>query len=139
MRVMVIVKASKDSEAGMLPSTKLLAKMGEFNKELSKNGIMLAGEGLETSAKGVRVKFSGDQHKVMKGPFGATEELVAGFWVWQVRSMEEAIGWLKRAPFGAGAEVEIRRVLEAADFGESLTPELLEQEARMRQQAAGQK
>jgi hypothetical protein len=133
MRVMVIVKASRDSEAGALPSQELLTEMGNFNEELAKAGIMLAGEGLHPSSRGVRVGFSGNDRTVRKGPFGHTEELTAGFWLWQVKSMDEAIEWLKRAPFKDG-EVEIRQVFEAEDFGENLTPELREQEDRLRAQ-----
>jgi hypothetical protein len=131
---MVIVKASKDSEAGVLPSSELLSKMGNYNEELVKAGLMLAGEGLHPSSKGVRVMFTGDKPKVIQGPFSATNELVAGFWLWQVKSMEEAVEWLKRAPFDSGAELEIRPVLEAEDFGAEFTPELREQEERLRQQ-----
>jgi hypothetical protein len=133
MRVMVIVKASKDSEAGVLPSQELLTDMGRFNEELVKAGVMLAGEGLHPSSKGVRVGFSGNDRTLKKGPFGHTEELIAGFWLWQVKSLDEAIQWLKRAPFKEG-EVEIRQVFEAEDFGANLTPELREQEDRLRAQ-----
>ena len=134
MRVMVIVKASKDSEAGVLPGQKLLAEMGKYNEELVKAGIMLAGEGLQASSKGVRVRFSGAKRTVIDGPFTETKELIAGFWLWQVRSMEEAIEWLKRCPnpHNEETEVEIRRVFEAADFGPEFTPELREQEERVR-------
>jgi hypothetical protein len=131
MRVMVIVKASKDSEASVLPSQELLTEMGKFNEELVKAGIMLAGEGLQPSSKGVRVRFSGQDRTLSKGPFAHTEELIAGFWLWQVKSLNEAIEWLKRAPFRDG-EVEIRQVFEAEDFGDNLTPELREQEERLR-------
>src|SRR5437667_7733113 len=116
MRFMVIVKANKDSEAGILPSTEILTAMGKFNEELVKAGVMLAGEGLHPSSKGVRVRFSGGKHTVIDGPFAETKELVAGFWLWQVKSKEEAIEWLKRAPFGGGTEIEIRQVFEADDF-----------------------
>jgi hypothetical protein len=133
---MVIVKANKDSEAGILPSKEILGKMGKYNEELVKAGVMLAGEGLHASSKGKRVKFSGDQRTVTDGPFTETKELIAGFWLWQVRSMEEAVEWLKRAPFDGGTEIEIRRVFEAEDFGENLTPELREQDARLRQQTS---
>jgi hypothetical protein len=136
MRVMVIVKANKDSEAGILPKKDLLEKMGKYNEELVKAGVMLAGEGLQASSKGKRVKFSGDKRTVTDGPFTETKELIAGFWLWQVRSMEEAVEWLKRAPFDSGDELEIRRVFEAEDFGAEFTPELREQEARLRQQAS---
>ncbi|HKS73378.1 MAG TPA: YciI family protein, partial [Terriglobales bacterium] len=131
MRVMVIVKASKESEAGILPSKELLTEMGKYNEELIKAGVMLAGEGLQASSKGKRVKFSGKDRSVIDGPFAESKELIAGFWLWQVRSMEEAVEWLKRAPFDEGEEVEIRRVFEAEDFGENLTPEIREQEARL--------
>ena len=132
MRVMVIVKANADSEAGRLPSEQELAAMGKFNEELAKAGIMLAGEGLHASSHGKRVRFSGKQRTVLDGPFAETKELVAGFWIWQVRSMDEAVEWLKRAPFEAGAEVELRQVFEAADFGEAFTPELREREEKVR-------
>jgi hypothetical protein len=136
MRVMVIVKANKDSEAGVLPSKELLTEMGKFNEELAKAGVMLAAEGLHPSSKGKRVRFSGNQRTVIDGPFTETKELIAGFWLWQVRSMEEAIEWLKRAPFGGGVEIEIRQVFEAEDFGPKFTPELREQEERLRAQVA---
>jgi hypothetical protein len=139
MRVMVIVKADKNSEAGMLPDKEILTKMGKFNEELAKAGIMLAGEGLQASSKGVRVRFNGDKRTVTDGPFAETKELIAGFWLWQVRSMEEAVEWLKRAPFDGGAEVEIRRVFEADDFGENFTPELRKQEERIREQITSKK
>ena len=139
MRFMVIVKANKDSEAGVLPDKKILTEMGKYNEELSKAGVMLAGEGLQPSSKGVRVKFSGGKPTVIDGPFAETKELVAGFWLWQVKSKEEAIEWLKRAPFGGGTEVEIRQVFESEDFGEAFTPELREQEERIRAQAAKKK
>ena len=138
MRFMVIVKADKDSEAGVLPSHDLLAEMGKFNEELVKAGIMLAGEGLQPSSKGARVKFSGKKRTVIDGPFSETKELVAGFWLWQVRSKEEAVEWLKRAPFD-NAEVELRQVFESEDFGEAFTPELREQEERLRRQVAAKK
>ncbi len=134
MRVMVLVKASEESEAGALPSEQILAEMGKYNEELAKAGVLLAGEGLHPSAKGKRVRFSGNQTSVIDGPFAETKELIAGFWIWQVRSMEEAVAWLKRAPFGGGAEVEIRPVFEAEDFGAEFTPELREQEDRVRAQ-----
>jgi hypothetical protein len=138
MRVMVIVKATKESEAGQLPSQELLAAMGKYNEELVKAGIMLAGEGLQPSSKGARVRFSGDKRSVIDGPFTESKELIAGFWLWQVRSLEEAIEWLKRCPnpHAGESEVEIRPVFEAEDFGENLTPELREQEARVRKEAA---
>src|SRR6266704_4701068 len=136
MRVMVVVKANKDSEAGVLPDQKILTEMGKFNEELAKAGVMLAGEGLQASSKGARVRFEGPKKRtVIDGPFAETKELVAGFWLWQVKSMDEAIEWLKRAPFQE-TEVEIRQVFEAADFGDEFTPELREQEARIREQVA---
>ena len=135
MRFMVIVKANKDSEAGVMPSEKLLTDMGNFNEELVKAGVMLAGEGLQPSSKGARVKFSGGKTTVIDGPFAETKELVAGYWMWQVKSKEEAIEWLKRAPF-EDTEVEIRQVFEAEDFGDEFTPELREQEERLRAQVA---
>jgi hypothetical protein len=138
MRFMVIVKADKGTEAGVLPTQELLTEMGKFNEELARAGVMLAGEGLQPSSKGARVKFSGNQRTVIDGPFAETKELVAGFWLWQVRSKEEAIEWLKRAPFRQG-EVEIRQVFESEDFGAEFTPELREQEERLRQQLAGKK
>jgi hypothetical protein len=133
---MVIVKADKNSEAGILPSKEIFEKMGKYNEELVKAGVMLAGEGLQSSAKGKRIKFSGEKRTVTDGPFAETKELIAGFWLWQVRSMDEAVEWLKRAPFDGGTEVELRRVFETEDFGENLTPELREQEARLRQQTS---
>ncbi|MGH9435762.1 MAG: YciI family protein [Terriglobia bacterium] len=132
MRFMVLVKANTDSEAGVLPDQKLFAAMGKYNEELVKAGVMLAGEGLKPSSKGKRVKFSGDQRIVTDGPFVETKELVAGFWLWQAKSMEEAVEWLKRAPFGGGTEVEIRPIFEAEDFAPTLTPELIEQQRRLR-------
>ena len=132
MRVMVIVKATEDSEAGIMPSTELLEAMGKYNEELVNAGIMLAGDGLQPSAKGKRVAFDGPNRTVIDGPFAETKELVAGFWLWQVRSMDEAVEWLKRAPFDGGTEVEIRPVFEADDFGAALTRELREQEERLR-------
>jgi hypothetical protein len=132
MRFMVIVKADKDSEAGVLPSKELLTEMGKFNEELVKAGVMLAGEGLQASSKGARVRFSGNKKTVIDGPFSETKELIAGFWLWQVRSKEEAIEWLKRAPF-ENTEVEIRQVFESEDFGAEFTPELREQEERLRE------
>lgn len=134
MRVMVIVKANKESEAGILPSTEILAAMGKYNEELVKAGVMLAGEGLHASSKGKRVRFSGKTRTVIDGPFAETKELIAGFWLWQVRSMDEAVEWLKRAPFDGGTELEIRQVFEPEDFGAQLTPELKEREERLRQQ-----
>jgi hypothetical protein len=134
MRFMVIVKASDDSEAGILPDEKLLTEMGKFNEELAKAGVLLAAEGLQASSKGARVKFSGGKTTVTDGPFSETKELIAGFWLWQVTSKQEAIEWLKRAPF-AETEVEIRQVFEADDFGPALTPEVREAESRMREGA----
>jgi hypothetical protein len=135
MRVMLFVKANQDSEAGVMPDQKLLADMGKFNEELVKAGIMLDGEGLHPSSKGKRVRFSGGQPTVIDGPFAETKELVAGFWMWQVKSMDEAIQWIKRAPFGPGDEVELRPVFEAEDFGAEFTPELREQERQVRARA----
>jgi hypothetical protein len=129
---MVIVKASEESEAGVLPDEKILSAMGKYNEELVKAGVMLAGEGLHPSSKGVRVKFSGGKRTVTDGPFSETKELIAGFWLWQVKSKEEAVEWLKRAPFDGGTEVELRQVFETEDFGANLTPELREQEERLR-------
>ncbi len=134
MRVMVLVKATEQSEAGELPSQELLEQMTAFNEELVKAGVMLAGDGLHPSSKGARVAFSGSERKVIDGPFAETKELVAGYWLWQVKSMEEAVEWLKRAPFQEGT-LEIRPVLEEEDFGEEFTPELREQERRIRDQA----
>lgn len=138
MRVMVIVKASPESEAGQMPSEQLLADMGRYNEELVKAGVMLAGEGLHPSSKGVRVQFSGDRRTVVDGPFSETKELIAGFWLWQVRSMEEAIEWVRRCPNPqlSDSEIEIRPVFEADDFGAEFTPELREQEERLRSQIA---
>ena len=133
MRFMVIVKANKDSEAGVMPSETMLTEMGKFNEELANAGVMLAAEGLHPTSKGARVKFSGGKTTVIDGPFAETKELVAGFWLWQVKSREEAIEWLKRAPFDE-TEVEIRQVFEAEDFGAEFTPELREQEERVRAQ-----
>lgn len=136
MRVMVIVKADKNSEAGVLPDETLLAAMTTYNEELVNAGVMLAGEGLQASSKGKRVRFAGGAPTVIDGPFAETKELIAGFWLWQVTSMDEAVAWLKRAPFDGGAEVEIRQVFEADDFGEAFTPELREAEKRIGEQAA---
>ena len=136
MRVMVFVKASKESEAGQMPSEKILSDMGKFNEELAKAGVMLAGEGLHPTSKGKRVKFSGSQRTVIDGPFAETKELIAGFWLWEAKSMDEAVEWLKRAPFDGGTEVEIRQVFEDEDFGEAFTPELRAQEAKIRAQIA---
>ena len=139
MRCMVVVKANKESEAGVMPSQKLLSEMGKFNEELVKAGVLLAGEGLQPSSKGKRVKFSGANRTVIDGPFTETKDLIAGFWLWQVRSMDEAIEWLKRAPFDGGTEIEIRQVFEAEEFGAELTPGLREQEERLRKQSSGKK
>lgn len=139
MRFMVIVKANKDSEAGILPSKEILTAMGNYNEELVKAGIMLAGEGLQPSSKGKRVKFSGGKRTVTDGPFAETKELVAGFWLWQAKSMDEAVEWLKRAPFDGGTEVEIRQMFEAEDFGEEFTPELRKQEENLRAQMSKRK
>ncbi len=134
MRCMILVKATKDSEAGNLPSTELLTKMGKFNEELVKAGVMLAGEGLHPTSKAKRITFTASRPTITDGPFAETKELVAGFWLWQVRSIEEAVEWLKRSPFGPGAQVEIRPVFEAEDFAPQMTPELKEQEERLRDQ-----
>jgi hypothetical protein len=142
MRVMVIVKATKNSEAGVMPSEKLLSEMGKYNEELVKAGIMLAGDGLHPSGKGKRIKFSGAKRVVVDGPFAETKELVAGFWVWQVRSMEEAVEWARRCPDpmpDEEGELEIRPIFEADDFGKELTPELREREERLRQEIERQK
>jgi hypothetical protein len=136
MRVMVIVKASEESEAGIMPSMELLSEMGKYNEELVRAGVMLAGDGLAASAEGKRVRFEGKKRTIIDGPFAETKELIAGYWIWQVRSLDEAVEWLKRAPFDGGTEVEIRRVFEADDFGEEFTPELREQEERVWAQAA---
>jgi len=136
MRFMVLVKADKDSEAGVLPSHELLAEMGRFNEEMHKAGVMLAGEGLQPSSKGARINFSGGKPSVTDGPFPEAKELVAGFWLIQVKSKEDAIEWISRAPFTNGEEVEIRQVFEAEDFGPALTPELKEAEERLRAQVA---
>ncbi len=141
MRVMVIIKANKDSEAGIMPSEQLLRDMGNYNEELVKAGIMLAGDGLHPSAKGKRVRFEGSKRSVIDGPFSETKELIAGFWLWQVRSMEEAVEWLKRCPnpMGETADVEIRPIFDASDFGAEFTPELRQQEDRLRTQIEKQK
>jgi hypothetical protein len=138
MRFMVIVKASKDSEAGVLPDEQILTEMGKYNEELVKAGVMLAGEGLQPSSKGARVRFSGDNRSVIDGPFAETKELIAGFWIWQVQSMEEAIEWVKRCPnpMGVESEIEIRQVFEADDFGAEYTPELRERDERLRAETA---
>jgi hypothetical protein len=136
---MVIVKANKNTEAGIMPSTDILTAMGKFNEELVKAGVLLAADGLQASSKGKRVKFSGQQRTVTDGPFAETKELIAGYWLWQVKSIEEAIEWLKRAPFDGGTEIEIRPVFDAADFGVQLTPELKAQEERLRALSAKSK
>jgi hypothetical protein len=138
MRFMVIVKASEESEAGVMPSEELLTEMGRYNEELVKAGVMLAGEGLHPSSRGVRVRFSGATRTVIDGPFAETKELIAGFWLIQAKSRDEAIEWVKRAPFDGGTEIEIRQVFETEDFGDALTPELREQEERLRAQVEGQ-
>ena len=141
MRVMVIVKANEQSEAGVMPDEKLLKDMGAFNEELVKAGIMLAGEGLHPSSKGKRVRFSGSRRTVVDGPFAETKELIAGYWIWKVDSMEEAVEWVKRCPnpHAGDSEIEIRQIFEAEDFGPEFTPELREQEERLRAQIAGKK
>ena len=141
MRVIVMVKANKDSEAGIMPKQKLLAEMGKFNEELVKAGVLLAADGLQPSSKGKRVRFSGEKRTVIDGPFTESKELIAGFWLWQVRSMEEAVEWVKRCPnpHEGEAEIEIRQVFEAEDFGSELTPELRKREERMREQVARKK
>ena len=139
MRVMVIVKGDKNSEAGVLPDKKLLEEMGKFNEQLAKAGVMLAGEGLKPTSNGKRVKFSGATRTVIDGPFTESKEIIAGFWLWQVRSMEEAVEWLKRAPFDGGTEIEVRPVFETEDFGDAMSPELKEQEDRIRRHVEKQK
>jgi hypothetical protein len=138
MRVMVLVKANEDSEAGVLPTTELLTEMSRYNEELVKSGIMLAGEGLKASSTGKRVRFSGSDRTVIDGPFAETKELVAGFWIWEVASIEEAVEWLKRAPFDGGTEVELRPIFAPDDFGDNLTPELREAEEQLRAQTGQQ-
>lgn len=132
MRVMVIVKASPESEAGAMPNEEMLTQMGQFNEDLVNAGIMLAGDGLHPTSRGVRVRFSGDERTVIDGPFTETKELIAGFWIWQVDSMDKAIVWLNRAPFDGGAEIEVRPIFEAEDFGDEFTPELREQEEQLK-------
>jgi hypothetical protein len=136
MRVLVIVKANADSEAGVMPSTELLAEMGRFNEQLVNAGVMLMGEGLHPSSKGARVRFDGKKRTVVDGPFAETKELVAGFWLWQVRNFDEAIEWIKRAPFDGGTEIELRPVFEMDDFDEAATPEIREHEASLREKIA---
>ena len=138
MRVMVLVPADENSERGEMPDEKLLTEMGNFNEELVKAGVMLAGEGLHPTSKAARVRFDGDKRTVIDGPFTESKELIAGYWLWQVRDMDEAIEWIKRAPFGGGVEIELRPVFEMEDFGAEMTPELREQEARLRAQTEGQ-
>jgi hypothetical protein len=139
MRVMVMVKGSKESEAGILPPTEVFSAMAKYNEQLVKAGIMLAGEGLRPTSAGVRVKFTGDERTVIDGPFVESKELIAGFWLWQVRSMDEAIEWLKRAPFGGGTEIEIRPIFEAADMEAQLTPELRQRNERVRADVAARR
>ncbi|KRE02652.1 dehydrogenase [Bosea sp. Root670] len=136
MRVMVLVKADKDSEAGIMPSGDILTKMGAYNEELVKAGVMLAGDGLHPSSKGIRMRFSGSERVITDGPFAEAKELLCGFWIWQVKSFDEAVEWLKRAPFDGGTEIELRRIFEMEDFGEALTPELRAQEERIQAGAA---
>src|SRR5262245_57325702 len=136
MRFMVLVKATRDSEAGVMPRQKLLAEMGKYNEELVKAGVLLAGEGLHPSSKGARVRFSGSNRTVIDGPFAETKELIAGYWLWKVKSIDEAVEWLKKAPFDGGTEVEIRPIFEAEDFGKEFTPELQAQEERLRERIA---
>jgi hypothetical protein len=133
MRVMVFVKASKESEAGVLPSTELISAMSKYNEELVNAGVMLAADGLQPSSRGVRVKFEGSERIVTDGPFAETKELIAGFWTWHVRSMADAVAWLKRAPFGGGVEIEIRPILEVEEFTRNMSPELKEREQRLRE------
>jgi hypothetical protein len=139
MRVMVIVKANRESEAGEMPSEKILADMGNYNEELVKAGVMLAGDGLHPSSKGKRIRFSGTDRTIIDGPFAETKELIAGFWIWKVKSMEDAVNWLKRAPFDGGIELEIRPIFEAEDFGKEFTPELRAQEDRLRAEMESKK
>jgi hypothetical protein len=139
MRVMVIVKASKESERGVMPSAKELTEMGNYNQKLADAGIMLDGDGLHPTSKGKRVRFSGTERTVIDGPFAETKELIAGYWVWKVKSIDEAVDWLKRAPFDGGTEIELRPIFESADFGAELTPELRQQEDAIREQISGRK
>ena len=139
MRVMVIVKANKESEAGQLPGTEILTRMGKYNEQLVKAGVLLAADGLQASSKGKRVKFSGEKRTVIDGPFSESKELIAGYWMWQVRSMDEAVEWLKRSPFDGGAEVEIRQIFEPEDFRLAYTPEIREQGERLQAQMTGKK
>ena len=139
MRFMLIVKADKDSEAGVPPSREMLTEMGKYNEELVKAGVMLAGEGLQASSKGKRVRFSGADRTVVDGPFAETKELIAGYWIWKVKSIDDAVNWLKRAPFDGGTELEIRPIFETEDFGNEMTPELRAQEERLRAQMESKK
>ena len=139
MRVMVIVKASKESEAGVTPDTKLLTEMGKYNEQLANAGIMLAGEGLHPTVKGKRIRFSGTDRTVIDGPFAETKELIAGYWLWKVKSMDEAVEWLKKAPFDGGTEIELRPIFENEEFGEQLTPELRRQEDAIREKIEGKR
>jgi hypothetical protein len=139
MRVIVLVKANKESEAGQMPDEKILTEMGNFNEQLVKAGVIQAMDGLQPSSKGKRVKFSGTTRTVIDGPFAETKELVAGFWIWKVKSMDDAVEWLKKAPFGGGTEVEIRPIFEAEDFGKEFTPQLRDQEERQRAEMAKQR
>jgi len=139
MRVMVLVKANEESEAGVMPTEQELTEMGKFNEELARAGVMLAGEGLHPSSKGKRVRFDGKQRTVIDGPFTESKELVAGYWLWQVRDMDEAVEWIKRAPFDGGVEIELRPVFEADDFGDAYTPEVRAQDERVRAQVAARK
>lgn len=139
MRVVVIVKASKESEAGVMPDTRALAEMGKYNEQLANAGIMLAGEGLHPTSKGKRVRFSGNERTVIDGPFAETKELIAGYWIWKVKSMNEAIEWLKKAPFDGGTEIEVRPIFEAEDFGAEYTPELRRQDDAIREKIEGKK
>src|SRR5262249_47382289 len=136
MRFMVMVPANEESEAGVMPSQEILTKMMKYNEELVKAGVMLAGEGLQPASKAVRIKFDGDKRTVIDGPFTESKEMIAGFWLWQVKSKQEAIEWLKRAPFDGGTQIELRPIFETEDFGEEMTPELREKEAKLREQAA---
>ena len=139
MRVMVIVKASKESEAGIMPDTKMLADMGKYNEQLANAGIMLAGDGLHPTSKAKRVRFAGDQRTVIDGPFAETKELIAGYWLWKVKSMDEAVEWLKKAPFDGGTEIELRPIFESEDFGAEYTPELRRQDEAIRDQISSRK
>ena len=139
MRVMVIVKANKESEAGVMPNTKMLTEMGKYNEQLANAGIMQAGEGLQPTSKGKRIRFAGGERTVLDGPFAETKELIAGYWLWKVKSMDEAVEWLKKAPFDGGTELEIRPIFDAEDFGAEYTPELRRQDEAIREQITGKK